>query len=111
MGDGYCNSRVVEYSAAGAWQGEFVLPASAGQALQNPHSLVLEECGRALYVAEREASRVHRFSLATRALEGKASCRPQQCPLDRAALASDEPHAPATCPAGLLGSRGRTLLA
>ena len=78
MGDGYCNSRVVEFSAAGAWQGEFVLPASAGQALQNPHSLVLEECGRALYVAEREASRVHRFSLATRALEGKASCGPQR---------------------------------
>ena len=77
MGDGYCNSRVVEYTAAGAWQGEFVLPASAGQPLQNPHSVVLEECGRALYVAEREASRVHRFSLDTRALEGKASCKTQ----------------------------------
>ncbi len=67
VGDGYCNSRVVEFSAEGEWRGEFVLP---GEALRNPHSVVLQECSRALYVAEREASRVHRFSLDTRQLEG-----------------------------------------
>ncbi len=70
VGDGYCNSRVLEYSAQGEWRGEFVMPSTAGQPLQNPHSIVLQECAHALYVAEREASRVHRFSLGTRELEG-----------------------------------------
>ncbi len=70
VGDGYCNSRVVEYSAEGQWHGEFVLPSTAGEPLRNPHSIVLQECEHALYVAEREASRVHRFSLETSELEG-----------------------------------------
>ena len=73
VGDGYCNSRVVEFSAGGQWQGEFVLPSTAGEPLRNPHSIVLQECAHALYVAEREASRVHRFSLETRELEGEFS--------------------------------------
>ncbi|BDA41933.1 probable peptidyl-glycine alpha-amidating monooxygenase [Coccomyxa sp. Obi] len=67
VGDGYCNSRVVEFSAEGEWRGEFVAP---GEALRNPHSVVLQECSRALWVAEREAARVHRFSLDSRSLEG-----------------------------------------
>ena len=73
LGDGYCNSRVLEYSAQGEWRGEYVMPSTAGQRLQNPHSIVLQECAHALYVAEREASRVHRFSLGTRELEGASS--------------------------------------
>ncbi|KAK9908849.1 hypothetical protein WJX75_003782 [Coccomyxa subellipsoidea] len=67
VGDGYCNSRVVVFSAEGEWRGEFVVP---GELLRNPHSVVLQECSRALYVAEREAARVHRFSLDTRQLDG-----------------------------------------
>lgn len=67
VGDGYCNSRVVEFSAEGEWRGEFV---AAGEALRNPHSVVLQECSRSLWVAEREAARVHRFSLDSRSLEG-----------------------------------------
>lgn len=74
VGDGYCNSRVLEFSAEGEWRGEYVVSSTAGQPLQNPHSIVLQECAHALYVAEREASRVHRFSLGTRELEGMASC-------------------------------------
>lgn len=31
---------------------------------------VLEECERALFVADREGARVHRFSLVSRAIEG-----------------------------------------
>ena len=31
---------------------------------------VLEECERALFVADREGARVHRFSLISRAIEG-----------------------------------------
>lgn len=73
VGDGYCNSRVVEYSAEGAWRGDFALPEASGQPpLRNPHSVVLQECSHTLYVAEREASRVHRFNLGSRELEGAA---------------------------------------
>ncbi len=72
VGDGYCNSRVVELSAEGEWRGEFVAP---GEALRNPHSVVLQECSRALWVAEREAARVHRFSLDSRSLEGADHCK------------------------------------
>lgn len=79
MADGYCNSRVLEYSAQGEWRGEYVLPSAAGQPLRNPHSIVLKECARALYVAEREASRVHRFSLETRELEGMPFCNVSGC--------------------------------
>lgn len=70
VGDGYCNSRVVEFTAAGEYSGEFTLPPEAGDPLRNPHSIVLQECVHAMYVAEREASRVNRFSLDTRKLEG-----------------------------------------
>ena len=31
---------------------------------------MLEECARALFVADREGARVHRFSLVSRAIEG-----------------------------------------
>ena len=74
VADGYCNSRVLEYSAQGEWRGEYVLPEATGHSLQNPHSIVLQECAQALYVAEREASRVLRFSMGTRELEGMSFC-------------------------------------
>ena len=73
VGDGYCNSRVVEYTADGEYVAEFTLPAGAGPPLQNPHSVKLQECSRALWVAEREASRVHKFNLDTRQHEGDLS--------------------------------------
>ena len=79
VADGYCNSRVLEHSPQGEWQGEYVLPDATGQPLQNPHSIVLQECMQALYVAEREASRVLRFSLGTRELEGTSSCDKPFC--------------------------------
>lgn len=75
VGDGYCNSRVEKFSAQGEWRGEFVVP---GEPLRNPHSVVLQECSRALYVAEREAARVHRFSLDTRQLDGGEQA-PSRC--------------------------------
>ncbi len=71
VADGYCNSRMVEYSAEGVFQGQFELPAGAeGGPLRIPHSIALQECAHALYVAEREASCVHRFAMGTRVLEG-----------------------------------------
>jgi hypothetical protein len=83
VGDGYCNARVVEFSAGGECVGEYALPAASGPPLQNPHSVVLQECARALYVAEREASRVHRFGLESRKLEGLRAPRSIAPPLTR----------------------------
>ena len=69
VGDGYCNSRVVEYAPDGTWRGSFELPAP--QKMQIPHALAIDECQSTLYVADREAGLVHSFSTATRQLQGK----------------------------------------
>ena len=68
VADGYCNARVAEYAPDGTWRSSFVLP-QPGK-LQIPHSLAIDECEGALYVADREAAAVHAFSLATRQLTG-----------------------------------------
>ena len=68
VADGYCNARVVEYGPDGAWRGVFELPAP--QRMQIPHSLAIDECVGELYVADREAGKVHAFDLATRQLHG-----------------------------------------
>ena len=49
VSDGYCNERVMKYSAAGEVLGEFQLR-GAGV----PHSIVLDDCLDLLYVADRE---------------------------------------------------------
>lgn len=39
---------------------------------------MLDECERALFVADREGARVHRFSLINRAIEGAHPLRMEQ---------------------------------
>lgn len=70
VSDGYCNARVVRYSAKGVFEAEYRLP--RGDMLV-PHSLALEECSDSLYVADRENSQVHRFSIKTQSLQGKGA--------------------------------------
>ena len=65
VADGYCNHRVLCYSASGVFQAEITTP-TLMPPLHIPHSLVLDECHRVLYVADREAARVHRFDLSSR---------------------------------------------
>ena len=69
MADGYCNSRVASFTPNGTFHGQFELPGSA--ALAVPHSLVLDECRNALYVADRESSKVHSFDLGNHQLTGR----------------------------------------
>ena len=71
VADGYCNSRVVRYSANGKFEVEYILPRGA---MDTPHSLVLHECSDALYVADREHSEVHKFSLSDQKLQGMQGC-------------------------------------
>ena len=68
VADGYCNARVMEFSADGGYRGSFELPAP--HRMQTPHSVAIDECGDALYVADREGSAVHMFSLSSRELKG-----------------------------------------
>ena len=67
VADGYCNSRVVRYNAKGAFEAEYRLPRGE---MAIPHSLVLDECNDSLYVADRENSEVHRFSISSQTLQG-----------------------------------------
>ena len=67
VADGYCNSRVVRYSADAQFEVEYILPRGK---MDIPHSLVLDECDDALYVADREHSEVHKFSISTQRLQG-----------------------------------------
>ena len=73
VADGYCNARVVRYSAKGVFEVEYRLP--RGHMLV-PHSLALEECSDSLYVADRENSQVHRFSIKSQTLQGNAGVTP-----------------------------------
>lgn len=70
VADGYCNSRVVRYSAEGNFEAEYKLPRGA---MDTPHSLVLHECSNALLVADRERSQVHRFAISNQELQGEGS--------------------------------------
>ncbi|DBA66998.1 TPA: hypothetical protein ACH3X2_002106 [Trebouxia sp. C0005] len=67
VADGYCNSRVVRYSATGNFEAEYRLPRGE---MDIPHSLVLDECSDALYVADREHSEVHKFVISDQRLQG-----------------------------------------
>lgn len=69
VADGYCNSRVVRYSATGVFEAEYRLPRGE---MAVPHSLVLDECNDSLYVADRENSEVQRFSISSQTLQGTA---------------------------------------
>ena len=60
VSDGYCNSRVAQFSANGSHLGDFV------GSLSVPHAVALDECKGHLYVASREAKRVAVFELASR---------------------------------------------
>ena len=53
VSDGYCNSRVMKYSAAGEVMEEFALKGAFV-----PHSLVLDDCSATLFVADRENSQI-----------------------------------------------------
>ncbi|KAK9800913.1 hypothetical protein WJX73_010392 [Symbiochloris irregularis] len=68
VSDGYCNSRVQEFGPDGSYRGTFQLPLP--DKMQTPHSLTLDECGEALYVADREGAKVHSFNLRTRQYQG-----------------------------------------
>lgn len=70
VADGYCNARVVRYSAAGVFEVEYQLPRGK---MNVPHSLALEECSDSLYVADRENSQVHRFSISDQTLQGSVA--------------------------------------
>ena len=74
VADGYCNSRVVRYSAEGVFEAEYRLPQDD---MAVPHSLALEECSDSLYVADRENSQVHRFLISSNTLQGNvvSPCR------------------------------------
>lgn len=67
VSDGYCNSRVAQFSPLGEHQGDFVLDNGA---MQVPHSVVLQECSDSVLVADRENSKVHQFELSTRSFKG-----------------------------------------
>lgn len=67
VADGYCNSRVVRFSRTGKFEAEYKLPRGS---MDVPHSLVLDECLDGLYVADREHSQVHKFSIAKTTLQG-----------------------------------------
>lgn len=61
VSDGYCNGRVAVFSPTGKYQGDIPIPPPSagmtdgyGQSAQPlVHSLLLDECDNALYVAER----------------------------------------------------------
>jgi hypothetical protein len=67
VSDGYCNSRVAQFSGEGVHEGDFVL--EEGE-MNVPHSLVLDECKDRLMVADRENARVHQFELSSRRVVG-----------------------------------------
>ena len=68
VSDGYCNSRVASFTASGVFIGDYVVNSPV---MDVPHSLVLDECGGFLMVADREASKVHRFKLSSREYAGE----------------------------------------
>jgi hypothetical protein len=70
VADGYCNSRVVRYSAAGQYISEYRLPEAQGR-LNVPHALALHECKGRLLVADRESAAVHAFEVGSGELRGE----------------------------------------
>jgi len=58
IADGYCNSRILAFSANGTLRGEWTSTDSSVGPMNVPHDLVLDECANALHVADRENGRV-----------------------------------------------------
>jgi hypothetical protein len=83
VSDGYCNSRVVRYDAQGQWHCQYELPPeegglpkaqngkAGGEGMAVVHSIALQECDEALFVADREKMRVVQFNIKSHALEGE----------------------------------------
>lgn len=63
VGDGYCNSRIVQFSPSGDFQREIKLPVEHNAPAPLPHSMALDECKGRLYVTDREVGRVYALSL------------------------------------------------
>mmetsp|Transcript_64864 Transcript_64864/g.204860 ORF Transcript_64864/g.204860 Transcript_64864/m.204860 type:complete len:427 (-) Transcript_64864:666-1946(-) len=55
VADGYCNDRVVKYTASGQYVREY---RRSGTPMSVPHKVLLDECLGVLYVADREGSSV-----------------------------------------------------
>ena len=74
VSDGYCNSRVAQFTPEGEFQGDFALSQGA---MNVPHSVLLHECSNTLLVADRESSKVHQFELSSRNYKGEvhAECK------------------------------------
>ncbi len=60
VSDGYCNGRLVRYSAAGEQLASVDVPG-----MQVAHSVLVDECADTVYVANREAGKVHKVSIST----------------------------------------------
>jgi len=64
VSDGYCNSRVMRYKADGTFQAVYQLrDADPHQSMAVAHSVVVDECERQVFVADRDLNRVHKFQL------------------------------------------------
>lgn len=68
VSDGYCNSRVAQFSSDGQFIGDFALDKGA---MNVPHSVLLHECSDTLIVADRESSKVHQFELSAKKYKGE----------------------------------------
>lgn len=67
VADGHCNSRIVQYSADGTFEKEYLLPATEPTfPAPLPHSLALNECDQVLWVADQAGARILGFDLKTR---------------------------------------------
>ncbi len=59
VSDGYCNNRVVKFSADGRFLGEAAVPRTqGGPAAVVAHSVMLDECAELVLVAARETGKV-----------------------------------------------------
>ena len=62
----------MQFSPSGDFETEYRLTPGS---MDVPHSLVLDECNDGLYVADREHSQVHKFSISQAKLQG-VNCTP-----------------------------------
>ncbi|KDD71732.1 hypothetical protein H632_c4491p0, partial [Helicosporidium sp. ATCC 50920] len=76
VSDGYCNARVAQFDRRGEWVRDLLLssrdaskadarkPGPASR-FQVPHAVLVHDCLRRVYVADREAGLVHAFGLSS----------------------------------------------
>jgi hypothetical protein len=60
VSDGYCNGRLVRYSAAGEELAAVDIPG-----MRVSHSVLVDECADLVYVANREAGKVHKVAISS----------------------------------------------